>query len=196
MDKGVKGLLVGDLSHQLLLTIERSIGKYQRKCERVGERINELLEKNQTIDEVMRDHFSFGNFDDADSVYSTNAPSYAQNYTNFQNFLVTLDKKDWRNEIKVKQETNYFAQNNDQKGRKIVPSQFNQPENMQLFMNRQVELLKNKNEDKLTQLKQEINATINTLYEEILQAAMDLEQHRIPIHGIDHPTLENPVNLF
>jgi len=96
----------------------------------------------------------------------------------------------------VKQETNYFAQNNDQKGRKIVPSQFNQPENMQLFMNRQVESLKNKNEDKLTHLKQEINATINTLYEEILQAAMDLEQHRIPIHGIDHPTLENPVNLF
>ena len=144
----------------------------------------------------MREHFTIGNFDDADSVYSTNSPSYSQNFTNFQNFLVTLDKKDWRNEIKVKQETNYFSENNDKKGRKIVPSQFNQPENMQLFMTRQVESLKNRNEDRLTKLKQEINATINTLYEEILQAAMDLEQHRIPIHGIDNPTLENPVNLF
>lgn len=98
----------------------------------------------------MREHFSIGNFDDADSVYSANSPSYSQNFTNFQNFLVTLDKKDWRNEIKVKQETNYFSANNDKKGRKIVPSQFNQPENMQLFMTRQVESLKNKNEDKLT----------------------------------------------
>ena len=37
MDKGVKGMLLGDLSTTLLVEIQKSIGKYERKCLKVSE---------------------------------------------------------------------------------------------------------------------------------------------------------------
>jgi hypothetical protein len=45
MDKGVKGLLVGDLSPTLLIQIQKSIGKYEQNFKAVGAQISELLEK-------------------------------------------------------------------------------------------------------------------------------------------------------
>jgi len=46
MDKGVKGLLVGDLSSSLLVEIQKSIGKYQKTSIKTSKKISELLEKN------------------------------------------------------------------------------------------------------------------------------------------------------
>ena len=48
----------------------------------------------------------------------------------------------------------------------------------------------------LLELKKEINQIINALYEEVASAAFNLDRYRVPIYGIDHPELENPVNLF
>jgi hypothetical protein len=41
-----------------------------------------------------------------------------------------------------------------------------------------------------------VNSIINSLYEEVANAAFSLDRYRIPIHGIDKPECENPVNLF
>ena len=48
----------------------------------------------------------------------------------------------------------------------------------------------------LQELKQEINHIINTLYEEVAHVAMSMDKYRVPIHGIDNPEMENPVNMF
>lgn len=57
MDKGVKGLLVGDLSPTLLIQIQKSIGKYEQNFQSVGSQIRELLDKQLTVDKFLTSHF-------------------------------------------------------------------------------------------------------------------------------------------
>ena len=64
MDKGVKGMLLGDLSTTLLVEIQKSIGKYERKCLKVSEQIVSLLDKNQTLDKYVQSHFTIENLSD------------------------------------------------------------------------------------------------------------------------------------
>lgn len=56
--------------------------------------------------------------------------------------------------------------------------------------------MRDKNEEKLAELKATINRTINGLYEEVTEKALSMDKYRMPVHGIQHPDLENPVNLF
>jgi len=56
--------------------------------------------------------------------------------------------------------------------------------------------MKGKTTNQLQEYKKEVNTIINSLYEEIAQAAFKLDKFRVPLHGIDQPSLENPVNLF
>lgn len=35
-------------------------------------------------------------------------PIYSNLLNNFQNFMLTLDRKDWQNQIKLKEQTDYF----------------------------------------------------------------------------------------
>ena len=37
---------------------------------------------------------------------------------------------------------------------------------------------------------------INKLYNEVCETAFNLDKYRIPIHGIQNPDIENPMNLF
>ena len=37
---------------------------------------------------------------------------------------------------------------------------------------------------------------MNKLYNEVCYTAFTLDKYRIPIHGIEHPEYENPMNLF
>ena len=67
---------------------------------------------------------------------------------------------------------------------------------MQLFITNKASTFKSENEDKLLQLKKQVNSIINTLYEEVAQFAFSLDKYRIPVNGIDNPDFENPVNLF
>jgi hypothetical protein len=67
---------------------------------------------------------------------------------------------------------------------------------MQQFITSKASKFKSENEDKLLQLKKQVNSIINTLYEEVAQFAFSLDKYRIPVNGIDNPELENPVNLF
>lgn len=56
--------------------------------------------------------------------------------------------------------------------------------------------MKHDQKDQLEQLKKDINIIINKLYNEICETAFNLDKYRIPIHGINHPEIENPMNLF
>ena len=45
MDKGMKGLLSGDMTVALLVDISRSISKYQQKFDALSKQINDLVLK-------------------------------------------------------------------------------------------------------------------------------------------------------
>ena len=45
MDKGVKGLLSGDLSVPLILDMQQNIEVFQKKFERLSTEMNEIVEK-------------------------------------------------------------------------------------------------------------------------------------------------------
>ena len=50
MDKGVKGLLSGDMSAFLLLEIQRSIEKYNRNFTKLTAKMNDLIDKERVVD--------------------------------------------------------------------------------------------------------------------------------------------------
>lgn len=50
MDKGVKGLLSGDLSVPVIMQIQTSIEKFKQKFEYISGQIDELLKKKTTLE--------------------------------------------------------------------------------------------------------------------------------------------------
>ena len=57
MDKGMKGLLTGDLSVPLLLEIEKSIDRYEIKFNKIQTKMQGITDKQETIDKLMSTHF-------------------------------------------------------------------------------------------------------------------------------------------
>ena len=57
MDKGVKGLLTGDLSVPLIMDIQQNIEMFQQKFERLSSQMNEIVERQETLDQVMTQNF-------------------------------------------------------------------------------------------------------------------------------------------
>lgn len=45
MDKGVKGLLSGDMSQYLLIEMQRAFEKYYKKLDKVSTKMNEIIAK-------------------------------------------------------------------------------------------------------------------------------------------------------
>lgn len=82
MDKGVKGLLVGDVSPALLVEIQRSMAKYEKRCESFSRQIGELLEKQQTLETFMSRYFSLESAQ-SEEVYERNLPKYGLIGRNF-----------------------------------------------------------------------------------------------------------------
>lgn len=69
------------------------------------------------------------------NVYDRNLPKY-QMMANFQDFMLTMDKKDWNSKIKMKEESNYFGQehaSSQKSEQKILGLTFENAENMQTF---------------------------------------------------------------
>lgn len=60
MDKGMKGLLTGDLSVYIIQQIQTSIEKFQTDFESTSKQIEELLEKQTSLDAFYNEHFSVG----------------------------------------------------------------------------------------------------------------------------------------
>lgn len=63
-------------------------------------------------------------------------------------------------------------------------------------MEKRVTDLQQTQKEKIEVLKKKINNNINSLYNEVCKTAFALDKYRIPVHGIPHPTKENPMNLF
>lgn len=82
----------------------------------MSDQIAQLLDKNQTLDKYMQSHFNIDNMD-MDTVYQRNMPEYTSVMHNFQDFLVTMDRADWKKRLTVKSETDYY--NSDNQKRKI-----------------------------------------------------------------------------
>lgn len=94
LDKGMKGLLTGDLTVPLLMDIQRSISKYQRKFDALSNKMNDLVLKQETLDKFLNKNFNLeGEF--GKEISDKNKPEYAHTMNNFQDFMVTMDRKDW-----------------------------------------------------------------------------------------------------
>jgi hypothetical protein len=50
MDKGVKGLLSGDMSAMILMEIQQSIEKYNRNFTKLTLKMNDLIDKERVVD--------------------------------------------------------------------------------------------------------------------------------------------------
>ena len=111
MDKGMKGLLTGDLTVPLLLDIQRSIEKYNRKFNTLSAKMNDLVLKQETLDKFLDEHF---NLEGASGKKLTekNIPYYAHTLNNFQDFMVTMDRKDWQRSLQISQ-NKYFNTNKE-----------------------------------------------------------------------------------
>lgn len=67
---------------------------------------------------------------------------------------------------------------------------------MQMFINQRAENVKGESQDKMSELKREMNSIINALYEEIATFAFSMDRYRVPVNGIVQADYENPLNLF
>jgi len=70
MDKGIKGLVTGDLSVFIVQQIQTSIEKFKHQFEQISNKIEDLLEKKTTLEQFYGENFSM------DSSYSKNQPGY------------------------------------------------------------------------------------------------------------------------
>ena len=143
-----------------------------------------------------------------------NNPNY-ETYQNFENYLLILQRQDWKKNVSVKTSINYSSQNinsilspdfmkhqktpvkaDTSSGVSNIPMEFNDHRNMKLFMESKMKDIQEKQKSRLDELKEEINTIINKLYGEITNTAFSLDKYSLPLHGIVSPSLENPMNLF
>lgn len=106
-------------------------------------------------------------------------PSYVHTLNNFQDFMVTMDRKDWQRSIQIRQnmyfgnqeDSNSVKKNKKSVSNKIAPANFNSVHNMKHFVESTSAKFRDTNQDRLKSLKLRINNLINELYESILTSA-------------------------
>lgn len=76
------------------------------------------------------------------------------------------------------------------------PFMFEDTKAMHDYLQNKLKQMQNETKSRLKDYAKQINIIINKLYNEISTTAFELDRYRIPIHGIQYPTLENPMNLF
>ena len=79
----MKGLLTGDLTTDLLLEIQRSIEKYERKFETLTKKMNDLVLKQETLDKFIDENFSLEGVDTGEALNARNMPAYMHTLNNF-----------------------------------------------------------------------------------------------------------------
>lgn len=130
-----------------------------------------------------------------------NSPRYGHRLNEYQDLIVSLERKDWRNSIQLSQGT-YFSKSGSASSEPVVLNDgigslhFEEPQNMRQFIENSQKTFRDKNQERLARLKMKINSLINELYDEVLRSALHQNEHRVPFYGIQHPHLENPINLF
>lgn len=67
------------------------------RFEEISAEIEDLLEKQQSLDSFYNENFQLG----TGKEYVENNPNYEQ-YQNFENYLLLMQRQDWKKNIQVK----------------------------------------------------------------------------------------------
>ena len=114
--------------------------------------MNDLVLKQETLDKFLDEHFNLEG-QSGKEFTEKNIPYYAHTLNNFQDFMVTMDRKDWQRSLQISQ-NKYFNTNKedieqtlntsevyDQKGKQFItvdsqisPANFNDVANMHAFV--------------------------------------------------------------
>jgi hypothetical protein len=100
MDKGMKGLLTGDLSVYIIQQIHTSIEMYKGQIELASKEIEDLLQEEKSFESYINENFSIGYAQDA------KVPSY-ESYQNFQSYLLMMEKGDWKKNTRLQETKDY-----------------------------------------------------------------------------------------
>ena len=132
MDKGVKGLLSGDMSAMILMEIQQSIEKYNRNFTKLTLKMNDLIDKERVVDAQVAlnfqkqiDSVSDGSLAGANglNIYERNLPKYSSILQDFQQFMINVDRKQWRRFIQLDENNQYISKSGPQgKSRVIIDS--------------------------------------------------------------------------
>ena len=166
--------------------------------------MNDLILKQETLDRFLAEHFNLEG-QHGQELSDRNMPAYVHTLNNFQDFMVTLDRKDWEKSLQISG-NKYFVDKNEDVvtgGKKAAtvdsglrPATFSDISHMHSFVQKTTTAFRNKNQERIGALKTRINNLISELYALVLASAYKHENHRVPFYGIPHPDFENPVNLF
>jgi hypothetical protein len=95
MDKGMKGLLTGDLSVYIIQQLHTSIEKFQSDLLTTSKQIENILDKKSSIDAFYNENFGVGSVLEQSVV---NTPTY-ERFQNFEQYLLLMEKNDWKKHV-------------------------------------------------------------------------------------------------
>ena len=99
----MKGLLTGDLSVYIIQQLHTSIEKFQSDLLNTSRQIENILDKKSSIDAFYNENFGVGSVLEQSVV---NTPTY-ERYQNFEQYLLLMEKNDWKKHIQLKEKVNY-----------------------------------------------------------------------------------------
>ena len=73
--------------------------------------MNDLILKQETLDRFLAEHFNLEG-QHGQELSDRNMPAYVHTLNNFQDFMVTMDRKDWQRSLQISQ-NKYFNTNKD-----------------------------------------------------------------------------------
>ena len=92
------------------------------------------------MDKFLNKHFNLEG-DVGKELNDQNMPQYVHTLNNFQDFMVTMDRKDWQKSLQIKESRYDMSESTKKKGRKqltvdaqVNPAKFDSVENMLMFM--------------------------------------------------------------
>lgn len=176
MDKGIKGLLSGDLTIYMIQSIETTLDKYHSKLILETGELQTLFNKKREADKIYKLMLEY------------ESPVKSELLTTGMMNNEEIQHNVYLPNIGID-----------------VPMYSNQEVNMlkSSAESNNVTIAKKKHEEVLLQLSHDINkakentnSVINNIYNEIVETAFSLDKYRIPYYGIKYPEKENPINLF
>lgn len=174
MDKGIKGLLTGDLTIYMLQKIESTLEKFSNKLVIVSSELESLLKKREEalkLFKLMQDYQSLGSSHSGQNLKGSKTMN-----KNVYLPSIGIDIPMTSNDL------NSIMQGDDSDTKSNLLSN-----HMQVQKQLKEEIDKKKDES---------NLVINEIYNEITETAFSLDKYRVPYYGIKNPELENPINLF
>lgn len=173
MDKGIKGLLSGDVTLYMLQSIESSLEKHHSNLLLTSNDLEQLLLKQEEANKIRK------------MMENMKSPSknkfYTQSNEKFKNSVylpdIGIDVP-----MTTNQQSSAFTTHIDEANLERLQARYN--------------LLQEGLSQDISKKKTEINTVINSVYNEVLETAFGLDKYRIPYYGIKYPERENPINLF